>query len=574
MTPKPVRTMLAGIALAAALAGAAESIGATAFADADSGLSWLTMAAIGMAKRQATTNLTSGRAQDCTVELSEPFVLNGTAAAVFVDATLDVSPPEDPLNATVDASAAAAALTMERRAAVCDEFLWSWRAYEAHAWGRDELRPLSQTADDWVPGGMGLTILDSVDALWLMDLEPELGRARAFVSNLSFNVNAEVNTFETTIRALGGLLAAHSLTGDALYLERATDLGKRLLAAFKTETGLPAPNVNLKTRKPGHAHWSYDFCTAEVGSLTLEFNELSRATGDRRFAAAVERVGDHLAKRARRLRPKHLMPIFFTPDGEPSTTAMTSLGARGDSYYEYLLKAWLQRDRTEPRLRARYVNSVGAIAKHLVRRTAGGVTFVAEQYPHGPLRPKMDHLACFLPGMLALGAASGGIDGEGRNHSASHMELAEQLMETCWLMYERTPTGLAAEIVMFHEHGGAADFSSSAEDAHTLLRPETVESLFVLWRLTHDQRYRERGWRIFEAFRAHCRVETGGYASAESVLELPVRLRDKQESFWLAETLKYLFLLFSDDDVLPLDQWVFNTEAHPLPISPRGEATQ
>ena len=70
--------------------------------------------------------------------------------------------PEDALNATVDASAAAATLTMERRAAVRDEFVWSWRAYEAHAWGRDELRPLSQTADDWVPGGMGLTILDSI----------------------------------------------------------------------------------------------------------------------------------------------------------------------------------------------------------------------------------------------------------------------------------------------------------------------------------------------------------------------------------------------------------------------------
>ena len=127
-------------------------------------------------------------------------------------------------------------------------------------------------------------------------------------------------------------------------------------------------------------------------------------------------------------------------------------------------------------------------------------------------------------------------------------------------------TGLAAEIVVFHEQG-AIDFSSSAEDSHSLLRPETVESLFVLWRLTHDPKYRERGWAIFEAFRAHCRVESGGYASVESVREPKVRLRDKMESFWLSETLKYLWLLFSDDSVLPLDEWVFNTEAHPLPIA-------
>ena len=139
-----------------------------------------------------------------------------------------------------------------------------------------------------------------------------------------------------------------NLTADPLYLERAHDLGKRLLGAFKTESGLPAPNINLRTRKPGSAHWSYNYCTAEMGSLALEFNRLSAATNDTRFAAAVKRVGDHLAEHARRVRPKHLLPIFFTPDGKPSKTDMTSLGARGDSYYEYLLKGWLQGGRQQP----------------------------------------------------------------------------------------------------------------------------------------------------------------------------------------------------------------------------------
>ena len=162
----------------------------------------------------------------------------------------------------------------------CDPCLWQ---YERYAWARDELKPLSQTGADWVPGGMGLSIIDNLDSLWLMGLEEEYERARSFVSrDLRFSIDAEVNTFETTIRALAGapapapapapallphppphrlrlrtrhpppagLLSAHALTGDKLFLSRALNLGKRLLGAFKTDTQLPAPNVNLKTRRP------------------------------------------------------------------------------------------------------------------------------------------------------------------------------------------------------------------------------------------------------------------------------------------------------------------------------------
>lgn len=97
-------------------------------------------------------------------------------------------------------------------------------------------------------------------------------------------------------------------------------------------------------------------------------------------------------------------------------------------------------------------------------------------------------------------------------------------------------------------------------------RPETVESLFYLYRLTKDERYREWGWKIFQAFETHTKVQEGGYACLKNV-HTPGKLRDRMESFFLTETLKYLYLLFGDDDtVLSLNEWVFNTEAHPLPI--------
>lgn len=146
--------------------------------------------------------------------------------------------------------------------------------------------------------------------------------------------------------------------------------------------------------------------------------------------------------------------------------------------------------------------------------------------------------------------------------------------------------------------------------------PETVESLFIAWRLTGDVRYREYAWGIFQAIEKHCRLPGGGYATILDVDTVPVRHDDKQETFYLvrltlcvwigglnflqSETLKYLFLTFADGGVLPLDgmsyslftfrlsytddhrEYVLNTEvnrikfmrswylfssqAHPLPI--------
>ena len=100
-----------------------------------------------------------------------------------------------------------------------------------------------------------------------------------------------------------------------------------------------------------------------------------------------------------------------------------------------------------------------------------------------------------------------------------------------------------------------------------MLRPETVESLFVLHRVTRDSVYQEWGWEILQALKKHCQVRSGGYTTLRNVNSPVPKKTNKMESFFLAETLKYLFLLFADDDhLLPLDRWVFNTEAHPLPV--------
>ena len=97
-------------------------------------------------------------------------------------------------------------------------------------------------------------------------------------------------------------------------------------------------------------------------------------------------------------------------------------------------------------------------------------------------------------------------------------------------------------------------------------RPEVIESIFYMWRFTHDPKYREWGWSIAHAIEKHCRTEAGYHG-----LKAENYPKDRMESFFLAETLKYLYLLFAEDTVLPLDEYVFNTEAHPLSIRGFGK---
>jgi mannosyl-oligosaccharide alpha-1,2-mannosidase len=210
-----------------------------------------------------------------------------------------------------------------------------------------------------------------------------------------------------------------------------------------------------------------------------------------------------------------------------------------------------------------------------------GLVFVGEVQNGRERVPKMDHLVCFLPGTLALGAKhglGGGLEG-------SHMQLARDLLYTCVQMYKTTPTGLAPEIAHFRTDmnfvpdsqdalkrtGVETDVIVKPADAHNLLRPETVESLFSMHVIPGAQKWVEWGWEIFQAFERYSRIESGGYTSLKSVLETPPSGRDKMESFFLGETLKYFYLLFEErvpgkDPLLDIDRIVINTEAHLMPI--------
>nr|XP_060484520.1 endoplasmic reticulum mannosyl-oligosaccharide 1,2-alpha-mannosidase [Panthera onca] len=233
----------------------------------------------------------------------------------------------------------------ERQRAVIDAFRHAWTGYRKFAWGHDELKPVSRSFSEWF--GLGLTLIDALDTMWILGLKKEFEEARKWVSKkLRFQKDVDVNLFESTIRILGGLLSAYHLSGDDLFLRKAEDFGNRLLPAFQTPSRIPYSDVNIGTGAAHPPRWTSDSTVAEVTSIQLEFRELSRLTGSKKFQEAAEEV----TRRVHSLSGKKdgLVPMFInTHSGLFTHMGVFTLGARADSYYEYLLKQWIQGGKKE-----------------------------------------------------------------------------------------------------------------------------------------------------------------------------------------------------------------------------------
>lgn len=450
----------------------------------------------------------------------------------------------------------------------------SWDAYRTYAWGADHLKPISKTSQNWFH--TGLTIIDSMDTLLLMgpDMRYAYDQALEWLQHdLTFDIHRDVNCFETTIRVLGGLLSSFHLTKSPDILHKAVDLADRLIHCFDSGSSVPFSDVNLRTKTPASPAWSPESSLSEVSSMQLEFRDVSRLTGDARYEKKSFATSQHLHDLVRK-RSDPLLPMYINPNtGDLSSSATVTLGARGDSYYEYLLKQFLQTDIQW--LRDDYVDAMNAVSERLMKRTTGPqkLIFVSELMRGQQVNPKMDHLTCFLPGTLILGYYDQlkVHEKDGDKRFASHLSLAEDLARTCYTTYNMTETGLAPEITYFSTSDESKEQEAyiKSADRHNLLRPEYVESLFYLYHITGKEVYREQGRRILNSFNKYCKVQEGGFTSIDDVTHADhVKPRDMMESFWTAETLKYLFLLFSDDKQLLnkiLHHYVLNTEAHLIP---------
>lgn len=431
----------------------------------------------------------------------------------------------------------------------------AWRGYCERAWGHDQVHPQRGEPNSWF--NLGLSIVEWLDTLWLLGMRREFDDAERWIAeSLTFETAATKldSFFEATIRLLGGLLGAHSLSRRSIFLQKAKELGDRLISAWPEFADLPNSEVDISANVSKHIRFRDKqaiFGIAEVGTCQLEFRYLSYHTGDPTYAIFADRAFNAILDATPDMG---LISIYLRGHTKPIVEGSTiTMGARGDSYYEYLLKQYLQTSQIEHRFLERWKLAMEDMMHRLIQTSPDGYVYVAKEIDKNVVH-EFDHLSCFVAGMLVQGLhelPQGTVP-------ESYKTTAAEITRTCWAMYN-TRTGLPPEIADFSK----GKLAIKKNDAFSLLRPEAVEAMYYMWYYTGDHQYREWAHTFLEALNRHARTSYG-YSAVESVDSEEHSLRDVCESFFYAETLKYLFLVQADPELVPLDQYVFNTEGHPL----------
>ncbi|KAI9805438.1 MAG: hypothetical protein M1825_000689 [Sarcosagium campestre] len=383
-------------------------------------------------------------------------------------------------------------------------------------------------------------------------------------------------------------------------LRLAHDLAKRLLPAFHSRTGIPYPRVNLRhgipfyVNSPLHedaetgqcakekpiSEEATETCSAGAGSLVLEFSTLSRLTGDDRF--------ERLAKRAFWEVWNRRSTIGLVGSGIDAESGFwvhptTGIGAGIDSFFEYALKSHILLSGIDQPTSAAPLTEfwpipsfAGSNSLDETRPPFGDVELTSDDFldvweeAHAAIKYHMhrdllhshyvnvnlntgspqafwiDSLGAYYPGLLTLA-------GELDEASKSHL-----LYTALWARYSALP-----------ERWSTRDKAVEGGLGWWPGRPEFIESTYYLYRATKDPWYLYVGEMVLEDIKRRCWARCG-WAGLQDVRS--GELTDRMESFFLGETVKYLFLLFDEDHPLnhldgPL---VFNTEGHPL-IIPRSE---
>lgn len=403
----------------------------------------------------------------------------------------------------------------------------AFNSYLRDAWKMDEYNPITQKG---ASSNNGIMIIDSLDSLYLMGLKEEFTKAEKFVQE-DFYLEGNMNVFETNIHILGGLLSAYSLTNNNIFLEHARKVGDKLLLAFQKR--IPCGVIG-DNNYCGYPKWTEGKAiNAEIGTLSLEFETLSHLTNDPTWSRKIQGINNFWYENGHR----GLLQMFIDPNTEEQS-GTRGIGGGFDSTYEYLLKlTLLNGDKLAKKMYDIFERKI-----YLSMFTTFGKT----TFPNQAFTNTVDHIECFLGGTFIL--------------SKKFVQKGLEFTETCAKMYTSTKSGLACEQVTIQKNGEIV-----CKNDIYLLRSEVVESIFYAWRHTHDQKWRNYATKIWNAINKYCKVDTGGFTNIQNLNSATPTQLDKQESWFLAGTLKYLWLIFQPDDVLPLDEYVFNTEAHPLP---------
>ncbi|KJZ77152.1 hypothetical protein HIM_03473 [Hirsutella minnesotensis 3608] len=472
-------------------------------------------------------------------------------------------------------------------------FKENWESYRRYAWKKDALLPISAGSRDQF-SGWAATLVDCLDILWIMGLRDEFNEAVAAVATIDFgkSTSFRVNVFETNIRYLGGLLAAYDLSGNDVLLRKAVELGNMIHGAFNTKDGLPVDFLDFAAAKKGTGlNVEGTVVSASPGTLSLELTRLSQVTGDPKYYNAVTKVMDLFHDGQNKTALPGVWPLWVSMSRQDVTSGNTfTLGGSEDSLYEYLPKMHQLMGGGDPKYETMYKTFADTADRHFLFRPMlpkeddillpGNINIVNGK---PELDPETEHLACFVGGMFALA---------GRLFdSAADVDRGAKLTNGCVYAYKSFPTGMMPERIDLAPCASRASCPwdeefwvkerkkrpewkehlpkgfTTAKDPRYLLRPEAIESVFYMHRITGRPEFREAAWDMFKAVSEGTKTEYANAAVLDVTKgEYPLPKEDYMESFWLAETLKYFYLIFSPPDIISLDDFVLNTEAHPFKI--------
>ncbi|CAI7581288.1 unnamed protein product [Penicillium glandicola] len=488
-----------------------------------------------------------------------------------------------------------------RQSAAKEAFERCWKSYQSLAWGADEFAPLSGTPTNKL-GGWGATLIDNLDTLWIMGMHDEFKKAVGAVTNIKFEdiQLPEINTHDVNIRLLGGLLAAFDLSADLKLLEKAIELGDMLYVAFDTPNRMPIIHWNArKAARKEEQLAEESVLGAELGSFTLEFTRLSQITGDPKYFDAAQRVMELFDKQQNATKLVGLWPVSVNARDETFDDDVFTLGAEASSLYKTLPQAYALVGGQVPMYRKMYENvTLTAAGLNLFRPMtpegkkvliSGTVRVNVTEYGNSQiyLESQMQYRSCFAGGMFALGGALLNIP--------AHKEIAHKLVDGCIWAHQVIPMGIMPEVfdvvscasetdcpwselywkqeawkkanslepepnpnlnvdTFIKDHRLPKGFTGIQNTSYNL-RPEAIESMFTLYRVTGREDLLDAAWDMFQAIQSVTQTKNGNAAIVSVTDEgSDVTPKDSMDSTWMSQTLKYFYLIFSSPDLISLDE--------------------
>ena len=446
-----------------------------------------------------------------------------------------------------------------RREAIKQAFQHGWNGYKKFGFGSDVINPLSSKSENSICG-FGATIFSSLDTAILMNMEEVVKSGNEFVEKMTFEKDVDCSLFDLINIYLGGLLGAHTLRPNPIYKKKLEELGS-IIADSMTNSIIPRNLINLKTRESKHAEFSFGSAIlSEVGGIQLELCSLSHFTNNQTHCEKARNI----TKQILMMEPKDgLFPVYVSTEERSFVSDYVTIGTFGDHFYEYLFKQISFNISLDEELKEYFQDFLSGVKSNLLRTSnPRKFTFVGElRHVLNPgMNQKMDENVCFLPSLLLQHSTL--VNNE--KVSSEIKSLATRILDTCIYLFDNQTTKLIPKSVCFNIQ---QDISADAHDYYIIspkfqLHSSIFESLFVFHRITKNNYYRETAWKLFEHIVRSCWVENG-FSGLEDVER--GSFNDKLDPLFFSTTLKYLFLIFAEESILPLENFAFTTSsAHPL----------